>query len=118
MTIVLYHNPRCSKSRKTLQLIEEKGITPEVIEYLQAPPSAEELLELAELLGVRMADIVRTGENVFAEASGHISMEDDRALAKVISENPILLQRPIAVETDSGLAVIGRPPENVLQLIS
>lgn len=117
MTIVLYHNPRCSKSRKTLQLIEEHGIKPNIIEYLKMPPSAEELLELAELLGLRVAELVRTGESAFADIKDTVSMDDDRALANAISANPILLQRPIAVETDSGIAVIGRPPENVLRLI-
>lgn len=118
MTIVLYHNPRCSKSRKTLQLIEENGIMPKIVDYMKTPPSAEEVLELAELLGVRVAEMVRTGEDAFADISDTVSMDDDRALARAISENPVLLQRPIAVETDSGTAVIGRPPENVLQLIA
>jgi arsenate reductase len=117
MTIVLYHNPRCPKSRKTLQLIEEKGISPKIVEYLKTPPGTEELLELAELLGLRVADMVRTGETAFAEVRDSVSMDDDRALASAISENPILLQRPIVVETDAGIAVIGRPPENVLRLI-
>jgi len=117
MTIVLYHNPRCSKSRKTLQLIEEKGIKPKIVEYLKTPPGTEELLELAELLGMRVAEMVRTGEPAFADIKDTVSMDDDRALAKAISDNPILLQRPIAVETDTGIAVIGRPPENVLRLL-
>ena len=118
MTIVLYHNPRCSKSRKTLQLIEENGITPKIVDYMKTPPSTEELLELAELLGIRVAEMVRTGEAAFADIRDTVSMDDDRALARAISDNPILLQRPIAVETDSGTAVVGRPPENVLQLIT
>ena len=117
MTIVLYHNPRCSKSRKALQIIEDQGITPQIIEYLKMPPSAKELLELAELLGLRMAEIVRTGEPAFAAIRDTVSLADDRALARAISENPILLQRPIAVDTDTGEAVIGRPPENILELI-
>ena len=117
MTIVLYHNPRCSKSRKALQLIEDQGITPQIIEYLKMPPSAKELLELAELLGLRMAEIVRTGEPAFAAIRDTVSLADDRAVARAISENPILLQRPIAVDTDTGEAVIGRPPENILGLI-
>lgn len=117
MTIVLYHNPRCSKSRKTLQILEDNGVTAQIIEYLKMPPSPKELLELAELLGVPMAEIVRTGEPAFAAIRDTVPLADDRALARAVSENPILLQRPIAVDTDTGEAVIGRPPENILELI-
>ena len=117
MTITIYHNPRCSKSRKTLELIREAGIEPGIVEYLKEPPSAETVAGLARRLGTSVAEIVRRGEAEFREASDLPDMADDRALAAWVSAHPKVLQRPIVVNDDSGVAVVGRPPENVLEIL-
>lgn len=117
MTITIMHNPRCSKSRAALQLIEEAGISPEIIAYLDDPPSGERILEIAGMLGVPVADLLRRNEDAFRSASDLPSLDDDAALARWISSNPKVLQRPIVVDDENGIAVVGRPPENVLDLL-
>jgi arsenate reductase len=110
--IQIYHNPRCSKSRQALTLLEESGYTPEILRYLDAPPSPEELKELCSLLGVRPLEICRTGEARFKELG--LSKKDDRSVeewCRLLSENPVLIQRPIV--TDGKKAAIGRPPEKI-----
>lgn len=111
MTTKIFHNPRCSKSRQTLKLLQDKGIQPEIITYLVHPPSADELLELSKLIGQPLATLVRTGEARAKELELNIAALDDPALAQVMSDNPILIERPIVVVGDR--AVIGRPPENI-----
>lgn len=110
--VTLYHNPRCSKSRATLALLEEQGISAEVVEYLDQPLSAAELRELAEMLGGRLIDMTRTGESVFAELN--LADADEKTLADAMAEHPILMERPIVCH--EGQAEIGRPPEAVLAL--
>lgn len=117
MTITIYHNPRCSKSRKTLRLLEEAGVSPRVVEYLDDPPSAEEIAVLADRLGVNVATIVRTGEAEYKEASDVPDASDNAALAAWLATHPKVLQRPIVVDDESGVAVLGRPPENVQKLL-
>lgn len=114
--IRIYHNPRCSKSRATLALLEEKGVEPDIIRYLETPPSAADVLELSRALGLPVRDFVRRGEDRFRELDLSESDLDDNALAGTVADNPILLERPIVVNGDS--AAIGRPPENVLSLLS
>jgi arsenate reductase len=113
MTITIYHNPFCSKSRKTLEIIRDRGIEPQIVEYLKQPPDAKTVLKLANLLNVRVADIVRKDE-----ADYRVGASDDTTLAEWISSHPKLLQRPIVVDEERNVAVIGRPPEAVLGLLS
>ena len=113
MSITIYHNPRCSKSRATLALLHEHGHSPEIIEYLKAPPDRSTVHTLASKLGLSVSDIVRTGEQVFKD--NDLTNANDDELAAAISEHPILLQRPIVVSGDR--AAIGRPPESVLDIL-
>ncbi len=109
---MLYHNPRCSKSRETLALLEEKGLTFEIIEYLKQPLDSKRVLGLSKMLGSPVSEMVRTGESAYKELDNPPT--DERALAQLIASNPILLQRPIVV--NGKRAAIGRPPEAVLNL--
>lgn len=118
MTVTIYHNPRCSKSRKTLEIIEDTGLQPVIVEYLIEPPAADTILWLASLLKVPVAEMLRRGEAEYREARDLPDLEDDTALAEWLSRNPKVLQRPIVVNEAQGRAVIGRPPENVLPLVS
>ena len=117
MNITIYHNPSCSKSRKTLELIEEHGFTPRVIEYLKTPPDADTVLRLATQLGIPVADLLRPAEEDYAALTAIAAADDDAALAAALKNHPKALQRPIVVDEDAGNAVIGRPPENVLGLL-
>lgn len=112
--VVLYHNPRCSKSRQTLALLKENGIEPEIVEYLKTPPSAQEIEQLLEKLGVEPHDLLRTQEAPYKERKLSPASSKDEIL-HAIRGNPILLQRPIVVR--GRRAVFGRPPENALALI-
>ncbi|WP_096704598.1 arsenate reductase (glutaredoxin) [Magnetospirillum sp. 15-1] len=111
--VTIYHNPRCGKSRDTLKLIEDKGITPRIIEYLKEPPSAAELSRIVSLLGKRPADILRGKEA--AEAGIDPAGLDDAALIAAMVANPIVIERPIVVTDDK--AALGRPPESVLAIL-
>ena len=117
MNITIYHNPRCSKSRKTLEIIQGSGIEPNIVEYLHQPPDAARTEHLAALLGLGVADLLRRGESDFAEADDLPPLDDNAALAAWMENHPKVLQRPIVVDEDRGIAVIGRPPENVLELL-
>ena len=117
MSITIYHNPRCSKSRATLELIQAKGVTPNIVEYLQTPPDAATLQRIASLVGVPLAELVRRGEDDFREAGDSVPMDDESALADWIHEHPKVLQRPIVVDEANDRAIVGRPPENVHELI-
>lgn len=111
----IYHNPRCSKSRATLELLRARGIEPEVVQYLQTPPDAAALREIIAMLGCPAAEIVRRGEPVFRETSAARTFSDEE-LVDLLAQHPVLLQRPIVVH--AGKAAIGRPPENVLALFA
>ena len=117
MAIRIYHNPRCSKSRKTLEIIQNAGVEPEIVLYLQDTPDAAELLTIAGRLGKPLADLLRRGESVFKEAADLPALDDENALAAWVAAHPIVLERPIVVDTGSGRAVMGRPPENVEELL-
>lgn len=110
----IYHNPRCSKSRATLALLQEHGVDPEVVLYLESPPNGDMLKEITAALGCSIHDIMRTGESIYKELHIADSDQDEQILIERILENPILLERPIV--THAGKAVIGRPPEAVLSL--
>jgi arsenate reductase len=116
--LTIYHNPRCSKSRQTLEIVEESGIEPTIIKYLEDTPSAERICQLADLLRVPVSDLLRRGEEDFRNASDLPDLNDNRALAVWIEQHPKTLQRPIVVDAASTRAVIGRPPENVLELLN
>ncbi|MCY4428218.1 MAG: arsenate reductase (glutaredoxin) [Halieaceae bacterium] len=112
----IYHNPRCSKSRQTLALLQENGITPEICLYLESPPSADQLAILAAQLGMTPRQFLRKGEAEYkAHGLGDEGLADSEVLA-IMAANPKLIERPIVVK--DGRAVLGRPPENVLGLIS
>lgn len=117
MAVTIYHNPRCSKSRKSLEIIRSSGAEPKIVEYLQEPPDAATIQHLAALLGVAVADLLRRAEPEFREASDLPPLTDEVALAAWIVRHPKVLQRPIVVLDDPERAVIGRPPENVLPLL-
>ena len=117
MSITIYHNPRCSKSRKTLEIIVESGVKPTIVEYLATPPEADTTLRLASLLGVPVADLLRRGEAEFKDATDLPDLADNEALAGWIVAHPRVLERPIVVNEASNKAVIGRPPENVLEIL-
>lgn len=117
MSIKIYHNPRCSKSRKTLELLEEAGVTPTIVEYLKAPPDAATTLRNAELIGVSVAELLRRGEAEFKQAQDLPDLDDDAALAAWLEQHPKVIERPIVVDEDGERAVVGRPPENVLELV-
>ena len=115
MSLKIYHNPRCSKSRQTLQLIEDKGVSTEVVEYLKSPPSASELKDITQLLGITPRELLRTKEAEYiAQGLDNMTLDDD-TIIKIMVNHPKLIERPIVV--DGSRAVIGRPPENVLELI-
>ena len=117
MSLTIYHNPRCSKSRKTLEIIRENGLEPDIVEYLKTPPSADEILALREKLDMPLNSMLRTKEAEYREAGDLPQADDDAALAAWLSSHIRVLERPIVV-SDDGRAVIGRPPENVLELLS
>jgi arsenate reductase len=117
MKITIYHNPRCSKSRKTLELIENSGVAHEIVKYLDNPPAAARIRELANTLGVSVADLLRRNEDEFRNADDLPALDDDAALSAWIARHPRVLQRPIVIDDTRGAAVIGRPPENVTDLL-
>ncbi|MEZ6051939.1 MAG: arsenate reductase (glutaredoxin) [Planctomycetaceae bacterium] len=115
MTIRIYHNPRCSKSRQTLQLIQEAGIEPEIVEYLNTPPSIRELEQLVKKLGIEPQALMRKGEAIYKELGlGKRDLSHEEAI-QLLHEHPKLIERPIIVKGD--LAILGRPPENVQALL-
>lgn len=115
MPIRLFHNPRCSKSREALALLRERGVEPDVVEYLKSPPTAAQLEGLLSQLGLEPRQLMRRGEAVYKE----LGLDDPgltrAALIKAMADNPILIERPIAVRGER--AVLGRPPEKVLELL-
>lgn len=113
--ITIYHNPRCSKSRATLALLEERGIEPEVVLYLENPPDAATLRRLSTLLGLTPRQLLRTKEEAYSALDLADAGRTSEELIAAMISHPILIERPIVVAGDR--AVIGRPPENVLALL-
>lgn len=111
----IYHNNRCSKSRSTLQIIEDKGIDVEIIQYLKTPPTKEELTNILKMLDIPAEKLIRKGEAIFKENFKGKSFSNDEWI-DIMIENPKLIERPIVVH--NGKAVIGRPPENVNLLLN
>ena len=113
--VEIYHNPKCSKSRATLQLLRERGIEPDIIEYLKVPPDRRELELLLEWLGIGVRDLIRTKEPIYRELGLDRPDIDDDTLIEAIVANPILMERPVVVA--NGKARLGRPPEKVLEIL-
>ncbi len=111
---VIYYNPRCSKCRTALKLLQEQGEQPEIVEYLQATPSRSELKEVLLLLGISAGQLLRKKESAYREAGLDDASSEDEILDAMM-KHPILIERPIVVH--NGKAVIGRPPQNVLQIL-
>jgi len=114
--LVIYHNPRCSKSRETLQLLEDNNVNPEIIDYLEDPPTAGELSSIIVKLGVGARDLLRTTEQVYRDAELDDDSLTDEEIIEAICEYPALLQRPIVVSGEK--AIIGRPPTRVLDILA
>ena len=112
--IVLFHNPRCSKSRAALELLRGRGVEPRIVEYLKTPPTPDELCAVLEKLQLQPQDIVRKGEDIYKSDYSGRTLGPAEWLA-ALHEHPILMERPIAVR--GSLAVVGRPPEKVLTLL-
>jgi len=113
VTVTLYHNPRCSKSRQALALLKEKGVTPTIVEYLSEPPSAAELKRILGLLGIGPRALLRRKEA--AEAGLDDPALSDDALIERMVATPAVIERPIVVS--GGKAALGRPPEKVLDIL-
>ncbi|NQX97076.1 MAG: arsenate reductase (glutaredoxin) [Flavobacteriales bacterium] len=109
----IYHNPRCSKSRETLQLIKDAGVEVEIVEYLNTIPTVEELKMLLMKLNLKPIDIIRKGEAIYKEKFKNSNFNDDEWI-KIMLEYPKLIERPIVVKGNK--AILGRPPQNVLDL--
>lgn len=119
MEVTLYHNPNCSKSRETLQLLRERGIEPKIVEYLVTPPDESTLDDLLKLLGLEPDELLRKKEDEYQRLGlGEKKLTRDE-LIRVMVAHPILIERPIVVRGDRerDRAVLGRPPENVLELL-
>lgn len=114
--LVIYHNPSCSKSRETMQILENNNISPEIIEYLNEPPSEQELTRIIGMLGIGARDLLRTSEQAYQDAGLDDESLSDEEIITAICNYPSLLQRPIVVVGNK--AVIGRPPVRVLDIIA
>ena len=115
MSVTIFHNPRCSKSRQTLQLLNDNGVEPTIVEYLKETPDLEQLTIVVKKLGVAVRDVMRKKEPEYkAVGADDASLSEQQLLALIVT-TPKLLERPIVINGDK--AVIGRPPENVLDII-
>ncbi|MEJ1298124.1 MAG: arsenate reductase (glutaredoxin) [Candidatus Sedimenticola sp. (ex Thyasira tokunagai)] len=115
MSVEIYHNPRCSKSRQTLQLLEEQGVEPKIREYLNTPPNREELIKVLDMLGIEPRDLMRQKEAEYKEAGLDKAGLTRNQLIQGMLDNPKLIERPIVIK--NGKAAIGRPPEKVLEIL-
>ncbi len=115
MPVTILHNPRCSKSRQSLELLTNNGVDAQVILYLQDPPTSSEIKNILKKLNLSPSEILRKGETRFKELAISLEDIDDDQLITLMAENPILIERPIIFNETK--AVIGRPPENTLDII-
>ena len=115
MPVTIYHNPRCSKSRQALALLEKRGIEPKVIEYLVTPPTEAELKHLLKLLGMAPRELLRRKEEEFEKAGLDRADVSDAEIVRAMVKYPRLIERPIVVTSNK--AALGRPPENVLKIL-
>ena len=114
MTVTIYHNPRCSKSRQTLQLLRDKGVALNIVEYLKAPPSASEIKNILGMLKMSPRELMRKKEAPYSELGLADESLSEPELIEAMRADPVLIERPIVVS--DGKAVLGRPPENALTL--
>ena len=112
--ITIWHNPRCSKSRNAVTLLEEKGIEADVVKYLDTPPTKEELVALLKMLGISARELMRTKEAIYKELNLNEETDEDKLIEAMV-ENPKLIERPIVIK--DGKAAIGRPLENIIELL-
>jgi len=112
--VTIWHNPRCSKSRRTLQLLQDQGVEPHIVEYQKDTPSKTEILQVLVKLGISAHDLIRTGEAVYKEL-GLSKNSDDKLLVQAMEDHPILIERPVVLANDR--AAIGRPPDAVLEIL-
>lgn len=110
----IYHNPRCSKSRETLKIIQNKGLKVEVIEYLKTPPSKEALKDILMRLNRPVEEIIRKGEKLFKEKYKGLQLSQEEWIQELVN-NPVLIERPIVINGNK--AIIGRPPENINKIL-
>ncbi len=116
MSVKIYHNPRCSKSRQTLQILQEKGIEPEVVKYLETPPSETELRDIIRMLGLSSArDLMRKKEKEYKELGLDDPAKTEDELIRAMVEHPRLIERPVVIH--DGKAALGRPPEKVIDIL-
>jgi arsenate reductase (glutaredoxin) len=115
MSVTIYHNPKCSKSRQTLELLGAKGITPTIIEYIKIPPTLEKLKETLSQLRIAPRDLMRKKEDAYKELDLENPSLSKKELIDFMVEHPILIERPIVIE--NGKAAIGRPPKQVLDIL-
>ena len=113
-SVTIWHNPRCSKSRNAVALLEENGVEAEIVKYLETPPSREEIVEVLKMLGISARELMRTKEDIYKEL-GLKDVTDEDALIDAMVENPKLIERPVVIK--DGKAAIGRPIENIIELI-
>ena len=111
----IYHNPRCSKSRQTLEILNKNNEFPEIIEYLRTPPKKEELEEIANLLDLNPSEFLRKGEDKYKELKTQFGEPTETEVLDWMCEHPILIERPIVVKNNK--AKIGRPPESVEEIL-
>jgi len=111
---IIYHNPRCSKSRQTLAILNENNVDVQIIEYIKYPPSAKELMNISNMLKMSPLNFIRKKESEFRELGLENYNDSDLELCQIMSNNPKLIERPIVVKGND--AIIGRPPENVQKL--
>lgn len=114
--VTIWHNPRCSKSRSTLSLLEQHGLQPVVVEYLKTPPSADEIKTTLKKLHMQPRELMRKGEDIYKQLGLADEAVSDAKLIEAMAENPILIERPIVFHGKR--AALGRPPENVLDLFT
>ena len=115
MSVKIYHNPRCSKSRQTLQLLQDHAVEPQVVEYLQTPPSAAELRKVLQMLGIGPRELMRKKEAEYKQSGADNPELSDAQLIDLMVAHPKLIERPIVVK--DGKAALGRPPEQVLDIL-
>lgn len=114
MDVTIWHNPRCSKSRQTLQLLRDNGVEPQIVEYLKTPPSTDELSRVLGLLGIAPRELMRVKEKIYGERGLKDETLDER-LIEAMAADPILIERPVVIKGDR--AALGRPPEAVLEIL-
>ena len=113
--VLIYHNPRWGKSRESVQILNDLNVEYEIVNYLNNPPTVDELQTLSKIIGVKARDFIRTKEAVFKELNLQPHLDDERFIFQKMSENPKLIERPIVVKGDK--AVLGRPPEKIEDLL-